>query len=308
MSRSCTRPRRCWPPGPTSGCSAPRPPCWQRQAGGRHLRRAHRRRQEPDQPAGRPAAAGRRPARRPGPPPHALRRPGADADPAVRDPGRHRRQQPDHRGAGGVRGAGPPGHGHVRRRRLPRDPGPSRARGGCDRLGRRQQRLPVLRPRPAHHRGRPAAARPRAALPPGRDQPAHGRCGGDQQGRQRRAGRGRRRRRQRRRRQPHGHRHQGRLPGGAGAGTVGGRRPGPGRGGRPDPDPRRHALWRRDRGRPPGRGGQLRRPPALRGRLDRRDLPRLPGHRAGPAGHGLQPAPDPRSCGPPSTPPTATWS
>ena len=39
-------------------------------------------------------------------------------------------------------------------------------------------------------------------LPPGRDQPAHGRCGGDQQGRQRRAGRGRRRRRQRRRRQP----------------------------------------------------------------------------------------------------------
>ena len=77
--------------------------------------------------------------------PMPVRRPGADAGAAVRDPGRHRRQQPDHRGARGVRGAGPPGHGHVRRRRLPRDPGPGRARGGCDRLGRRQQRLRSFR-------------------------------------------------------------------------------------------------------------------------------------------------------------------
>ena len=33
------------------------------------------------------------------------------------------------------------------------------------------------------------------------------------------------------------------------------------------------------------------------GRLDRRDLPRLSEHRAGPAGHGLQPAPDPGAAG-----------
>ena len=42
------------------------------------LRGTHRRRQEPDQPAGRPAPAGRRPAGGAGPPSDAVRRPGAD--------------------------------------------------------------------------------------------------------------------------------------------------------------------------------------------------------------------------------------
>ena len=91
---------------------------------------------------------------------------------------------------------------------------------------------------------------------------------------------------------PRGHRHPGRIPGDAGAGTVPGRRPGPGRRGRPDPDPRRHALWGGHGRRPPGRGDQLGRPPAACGRLDRRHLPGLSEHRAGPAGHGLQPGPD----------------
>jgi len=113
-----------FPAGRTEGDDAA-----QRQAGGRGLRGAHRRRQEPDQPPGRPAAAGRGPARGAGPPPHALRRPGADARAAVRLHGRDRRQQPDHRGARGVRGARPPGHGDVRGRRLPCHPGPRPSRG-----------------------------------------------------------------------------------------------------------------------------------------------------------------------------------
>ena len=44
---------------------------------------------------------------------------------------------------------------------------PGRGRGGRDRLGRRQQRLPVLRARPADRRRRPAAAGPRARYHPG---------------------------------------------------------------------------------------------------------------------------------------------
>ena len=68
----------------------------------------------------------------------------------------------------------------------------ARAAGGGrrDRLGRRQQRLPVLPPRPADRRRRPAARRRRAPLPPGRDEPPHGRRRRRQQDRQR--GRGRR--------------------------------------------------------------------------------------------------------------------
>ncbi len=42
-------------------------------------------------------------------------------------------------------------------------------------LGRREQRHAVLSARRPHRRGRPAPTGPRAALPPGRDEPAHGR-------------------------------------------------------------------------------------------------------------------------------------
>ena len=121
------------------------------QAGRGRVRDADRRGQEPDEPARRP------PADRSGPPGraraahHALRRPGGHADAALRHPGRHRRGEPDHRGARGVRGARAPGHGDVRRRRLRGGPAPGGGRGRRRRPGRRQQRLPVLRAGPADH-------------------------------------------------------------------------------------------------------------------------------------------------------------
>jgi predicted GTPase len=96
---------------------------------------------------------------------------------------------------------------------------------------------------------------------------------------------------------PRGHRHPSRIPGDAGAGTVPGRLAGAGRGGRPDPDPRRYAVRGRHGRRPRGRGGQLGRPPAACGRLDRRGLPGLSAHRAGPPGDGLRAAPDPGAGG-----------
>ena len=51
------------------------------------------------------------------------------------------------------------GDGRLRRRRLRGDPPPGRERGRRPDLGRRQQRLPVLRARPLDRRRRPAAAR-----------------------------------------------------------------------------------------------------------------------------------------------------
>ena len=75
--RDAPRPRWCWPPAPTSGCSGPRPRMLAvARAGGLGVRRAHRQRQEPDDaPRGRdPARQG--PARGRRPPPDALRRPG----------------------------------------------------------------------------------------------------------------------------------------------------------------------------------------------------------------------------------------
>ena len=75
-----------------------------------------------------------------------------------------------------------------------RDPRRGRAGGRRDPLGRRQQRHAVHQAGPAHRRRRPAPARPRAALPPGRDEPAHGRRLRREQDRQRAAGGHRRRR------------------------------------------------------------------------------------------------------------------
>ena len=94
--------------GADSGCSARAPPCCRRQPVVAISAVRTWCRQEPDQPAGRPALldAGLRVALVRHPMPYGdLER---DAGAAVRDPGRHRRQQPDHRGARGVRGAGPP--------------------------------------------------------------------------------------------------------------------------------------------------------------------------------------------------------
>ena len=68
-----------------------------------------------------------------------------------------------------------------------------RAGGRRDPLGRRQQRHAVREAERPHRRRRPAPGRPRAALPPGRDEPAHGRRLRREQGRQRDAGRHRRR-------------------------------------------------------------------------------------------------------------------
>ena len=67
------------------------------------------------------------------------------------------------------------GNRRLRRRRLRARSSPqAEQRGRRHRLGRRQQRPAVLSARPADRRRRSAPARPRAPLPPGRDEPAHG--------------------------------------------------------------------------------------------------------------------------------------
>ena len=93
------------------------------------------------------------------PPSHAVRRPRADAGAALRVPGRPRRGVADHRGARGVRAARAGRHGGVRRRRLRGGAGQCRGGGRRHHLGRRQQRLPLLRARPPGDRGGPAATR-----------------------------------------------------------------------------------------------------------------------------------------------------
>ena len=96
----------------------------------------------------------------------------------------------DDRGARGVRAAPRRGQPRLRRHRLRGDPRRGRAGGRRDPLGRRQQRHAVHPAGPAHRRRRPAPARPRAPLPPGRDEPAHGRRLRREQDRQRRRRRG----------------------------------------------------------------------------------------------------------------------
>ena len=134
----------------------------QLEAGRCGLRRPHRQRQEPDEPPDRAAPARRRAQGGPRAASDAVRRPRADARAALRDAGRHRRLRPDRRGARGVRAPGRARDGDVRGRRLRRHPRAGPGRGRRDRLGRRQQRLPVLPPRPADHGGRPAQGRARA--------------------------------------------------------------------------------------------------------------------------------------------------
>ena len=173
---------------------------------------------------------------------------------------------------------------------------PRRGRGGRRRLGRRQQRLPVLRARPDGHRRRPAAARPRAGYHPGETKLRMADVvvvnkvdSADPDASRRRA------RRPRggaaavvvRTASPVALERAGDGPDGD-AGRPGRRPAGPRRRGRPDDHPRRHAVRRRHGRRPARRRRRVRRPAAVRGRLDRRDLRAVPGHRSGAAGDGLR--------------------
>ena len=126
------------------------------QAGDRRLRRAHRRRQEPDHAQDPDHAARGRQEGRQHPSPHALRRPRRPARAALRDPRRPQEVRVHHRGDGGVRAARRGRQRDLRRRRLRGHR--ARGREGSRRhpLGRRQQRLLLLRRRPVHHRRRPA--------------------------------------------------------------------------------------------------------------------------------------------------------
>ena len=227
------------------------------------------------------------PRRRPRPAPDAVRRPRGDARPAVRVARRHRRRSSDDRGARGVRGLGRGGHGRLRRRRLRRDPRARRGGGRPDRLGRRQQRPSVLPTRPADRRRRPAASRTRAHLPPGRDEPPDGRRGRREQGRQRRPDTGRAGARRRRLHQPGSGDRAGELPRDARARPLARRRGGARDRGRADDHPRRDAVRGRDGRRATGRRRRPRRSAALRGRIDRGDVPALPAHRLRAPGDGL---------------------
>ena len=156
------------------------------EAGHRGLRRPHRLGQEPDQPARRRSPARRRPARRARPPPDALRRPRAHAGPALRHARGHRRRAPDDRGARGVRAAFDMGmvmyagvdYGAILRQ--------AEAEADVIVWDGGNNDFPFYRPdlqivvadplRPGHE----------LALPPRRDQPAHGGRPRRQQGRHRR--------------------------------------------------------------------------------------------------------------------------
>ena len=133
----------------------------QHEAGRRHRRHPHRRRQEPDHPLPRPPHGGAGPPRRRRPSPDALRRPRQAAGPALRHVRRPRPPRDDDRGARGVRAASRRRPRPLRRRRLRGDPARGREGGRRRHLGRRQQRLPLLRARPLRRRRRPAARRPR---------------------------------------------------------------------------------------------------------------------------------------------------
>ena len=186
----------------------------------------------------------------------------------------------------------------LRRRGLRGDPPRGREGGRRRRLGRRQQRLPVLQAGPVRRRGRPAPAGPRDALPPGRDEHPDGRRRGHQQGGQRDAGAGGH--------GPRGHR-QPQSPGRGDPGPL--RAPARGRRdrgqarrdrrGRPDADPRRHDLRGRRRGRAPLRRRRARGPAPVRQGRPRPHACQVPGPGEPAAGHGLRPGADARARGDP---------
>ena len=164
-------------PGRRGRLRAPRPgvdDAGGREACGVGVRRAHRRRKEPDEPRGGQGPARRRPDGRPDPPSDALWRSRGDARAAIRLDRRHRRLPPDDRGARGIRAPGRDGDARLRRRRLRGDHPAGRERGRRPDLGRRQQRPPVPAARPLDRGRRSAAARRRARLLPRRGEPPHG--------------------------------------------------------------------------------------------------------------------------------------
>ena len=181
------------------------------QAGDRRLRRAHRRRQEPDHAQDPDHAARGRQEGRHHPSPHALRRPRRPARAALRDARRPHEVRVHHRGDGGVRAARRGRQRDLRRRRLRGHR--ARGREGSRRhpLGRRQQRLQLLRRRPVHHRRRPAPSRRRPRVLPRRGQPAARRRRRAQQDRLGRPRRHRGRARGRALGEPDGADHHGRL-------------------------------------------------------------------------------------------------
>ena len=139
---------------------------------------------------------------------------------------------------------------------------------------------PFVKPERPRRRRRPAPAGPRAALPPGRDEPAHGRRLRREQGRQRHAGGDGRRARRDPRQQPRREDRPGRLAVRDRGRRRGDRRQARARDrGRADADPRRDDLRRRGARRQGPRRGRADRPALRGGRLDREDLRGLPERR-----------------------------
>ncbi len=128
--------------------------------GDRGLRGAHRVRQVAGGALAGAASARGGTEKRRDPPSDALRRPRGPARAALRRARRPRARALHHRGARGIRAAHRARRDGVRRRRLRRGAGRGRARCAGDRLGRRQQRLPLRAPGPAHRAARPDARRP----------------------------------------------------------------------------------------------------------------------------------------------------
>ena len=161
----------------------------EREAGGRGLRRAHRQRQEPDEPRGRPGPAST-PALRVGadPPPdalHDLERCASSASPAVADidashPTIEEREEYERPVEMGI--------GRLRRRRLRRDRQARGAGGRRDRSGTGATTTSRSSGPTCCSWSSTRCARRRARLPPRRGEPAHGRRGARQQGRQRHGG------------------------------------------------------------------------------------------------------------------------
>jgi GMP synthase (glutamine-hydrolysing) B subunit len=171
---------------PTSGsCSATRT-MMRHEAGHRHHRRSHRRRQEPDHPLRLvdPQEAGQEGRRHP--PPHALRRPRKQACQRFEtyaDLDKHectieeREEYEPHIDNGFVVYAGVDYEQILRAAEKEADV--ILWDGGNNDTA-------VLQARPPHHPGRPAPRRARGHLPPGRGQPPHGGPAHRQQGRHRR--------------------------------------------------------------------------------------------------------------------------
>ncbi len=146
------------------------------------------------------------------PPPDALRRPGQAGSAALRHLRRPRQARVHHRGARGIRTAHRQRRDRLRRCGLREDPAPGRAGSGHRPVGRRQQRLLVLRFGPEDRGGRPAPPRAREQLSPRRGQRPRCGCDRDQQGGHRRPAGGHQGAREPAPVEPQGDCHRRRLP------------------------------------------------------------------------------------------------